>query len=79
MNLTQASGSKDTFAMALVIFINWIIAHDANAWVMPPEVQSAVQAIIAIVTGYLVARKQNKITTAPPALPPVAEPQRQAA
>ena len=55
----QVSGTN-AFALAVVVFVNWIIAHLATEWTMPPEVQSAVQTIVTIVTSYWVAKAQQR-------------------
>lgn len=33
-------------ALALMVMVNWVLAHLATNWVMPPEVSSAAQSII---------------------------------
>lgn len=43
------------FALACVVLLNWVLAHLATSWVMPSEVQSAVQTIVSITTSYFVS------------------------
>lgn len=47
-------------ALALVVIINWLIAHLATDWVMPPEVQSAVQTLISVTLTAWLLRRENK-------------------
>lgn len=56
MNATAQQGSTNTFALALVVLINWMLAHLETDWAMPPEVQSSLQAIIAIVVTWIVTK-----------------------
>ncbi len=66
-------------ALALVVIINWLIAHLETSWAMPPEVQSAVQTLISVsLTAFLAWLAQRGIKVgngsngAPP--PPVQAP-----
>lgn len=43
--------AENTLALALVVFVNWLLAHLANDWTMPAEVESSVQAGVTVLLG----------------------------
>ena len=46
-----SNATESTAAMGIVIIANWLLSHLVMSWAMPPEVQSAVQALIVITLG----------------------------
>lgn len=72
--------NEQAFALALVVIINWVLAHLMTDWAMPPEVQSSLQSIITITIGFFLDRAARNggaatiptVTTPPP---PSATPQ----
>jgi hypothetical protein len=57
---TTAKTNEQTLAMAFVIFLNWMISHLANSWVMPSEVESAVQSCLVIIIAWYVQQGQQR-------------------
>jgi hypothetical protein len=53
----EMNHSPNVAAVAVVIIVNWILAHVANDWVLPQEVQSAVQALITVWLGWWLAKR----------------------
>lgn len=49
--MPQNSHVQNIVAFAFVVIANWILAHLANSWVMPSEVQSAFQTLIGVSVG----------------------------
>ena len=47
--LHRALGMIGTVALSTVVILNWILAHLENDWTMPPEVESAFQALLTSV------------------------------
>lgn len=56
----QRSTNEQALALACVVILNWLIAHLATSWAMPPEVQSAVQSVITIGIGYYLSTRAPK-------------------
>lgn len=67
MNPTIARNTNEqALALACVVIINWLIAHLATSWVMPPEVQSAVQSTVTILISYWLSRQPSSFPTPQP-------------
>ena len=49
--MPAARNTEDIVALSLVVLANWLIAHLATSWVLPPEVSSAVQTLIVVGFG----------------------------
>lgn len=61
-----SNNTENAIALGVVVVANWLLSHVATSWVMPPEVQSSVQAtIIAIFGAYLQYRRQSAAAPAP--------------
>jgi uncharacterized protein YggT (Ycf19 family) len=58
---TAASNTANATAMAFVIWVNWLLAHLATSWVMPSEVESAVQALLVALLSEYLATRRNRI------------------
>lgn len=68
-------------AVALVVILNWVLAHEANAWTMPSEVQSAFQFILGLTMAGVIwlamawgASLAKRFGVQPPELPAPALP-----
>jgi hypothetical protein len=59
------SNTGNVTAMSVVIIANWLLAHLNSAWVMPPEVASAAQALVVwLVSEWSVGRRNRQNTAA---------------
>lgn len=54
------SNTSSGIAAALVVIINWFLAHLETDWVMPAEVAAALQFIITYAVGEWVVASKNK-------------------
>lgn len=67
--------SAHAAALAIVVILNWLLAHLATDWAMPPEVQSALQALISIgLMRALAPRAESPAVEPPPSPLPTAAP-----
>lgn len=69
-----ASSAENAIALGLVVLANWLLAHLATSWAMPPEVQSSLQAmIIALLGAWFKTRAagQGSLGQSSPALGPL--------
>jgi hypothetical protein len=64
--------NEQALALALVVILNWLLAHLATNWTMPPEVANAAQSVITIVVAYLITPKAPAAPTQIIAPPPPA-------
>lgn len=73
---TQRSATENTLALAIVVILNWLMAHLATSWAMPSEVQSALQSIITISIAYYLSKQPAapKPAPLPVAAPPAPTP-----
>lgn len=70
----KMSATENSLALALVVVINWMLAHLFTQWVMPSEVQSALQTVITILIAWFITRTNGngngKKTNGTPPSPP---------
>lgn len=85
MNSSQRSTNEQALALALVVFLNWLLSHLANSWTMPTEVQSSVQTAFSILLAYYLDQKNRRelekqlamartLGWTPPPVPPANDP-----
>jgi hypothetical protein len=63
-----ARSTEDVVALSLMVILNWLLAHIATSWVLPPEVQSATQTLLTVCIAMYIdrAKKPTIIGTFPP-------------
>lgn len=61
--MNSKQNNEQVLAMSIVIIFNWLIAHLATSWALPPEVQSAVQSsLVIIIYWYARLTEQRELT-----------------
>lgn len=68
MAAAPAQHAENATALAVVVVVNWLLAHLANEWVMPAEVANALQSLVIVLLGSVLHR--DKSAPAAPGSPP---------
>lgn len=72
MPILTSPHTGNVVALGVVVILNWIIAHLANSWTMPPEVQSALQTLLAVAITAIALKNGIKLNGQSDELPPIA-------
>ena len=71
---TPGRSTEDIVALALMVILNWLLAHLLTNWVLPPEVQSAFQTLITVAIAAWLNAHHETMPAAPVSLPPLPAP-----